>query len=341
MALSSSQSSMPATRRALEALSMPPKPPSPEKEKPHRSSAKVSARSSDMEAKIAALEAQVALLLAERDASKAALADAQEDCASLRLMYSAQKAEVFGVREALDRVTKELKNDALLPLARLREETQQLRHEGFELKSQMGVFERELNAVTAAKQEQVQHRQDLAVLKSQLGFLMAAADRADIASSEQVRSFGEMRSDLAGLQQRHASLAGGSASEHQSHRQTQAALRSSIESNAMALEALQGAVGGLQASEGTVSAATEKLKKTLRRQEQLQQQQSETSEARSAELRGLIQGVVEQMRPLHDTARRHAAQIEELSSGINVLVELLKYTNNSRTRILNDTLSAL
>jgi chromosome segregation ATPase len=103
-----------------------------------------------MEAKIAALEAQVALLLAERDASKAALADAQEDCASLRLMYSAQKAEVFGVREALDRVTKELKNDALLPLARLREETQQLRHEGFELKSQMGVFERELNAVSAA-----------------------------------------------------------------------------------------------------------------------------------------------------------------------------------------------
>jgi hypothetical protein len=47
------------------------------------------------------------------------------------------------------------------------------------------------------------------------------------------------------------------------------------------------------------------------------------------------------MRPLHDTARRHAAQIEELSSGINVLVELLKYTHNSRTRILNDTLSAL
>ena len=71
----------------------------------------------------------------------------------------------------------------------------------------------------------------------------------------------------------------------------------------MAPEALQGAVGGLQASEGTVRAATEKLKTTLRRQEQLQQRQGESNEARCAELRGLIQAVVEQMRPLHDTAR--------------------------------------
>ena len=37
---------------------------------------------------------------------------------------------------------------------------------------------------------------------------------------------------------------------------------------------------------------------------------------------GLIKTVADQLRPLHETSRRHASQIEEISAGINVLAEL-------------------
>ena len=41
---------------------------------------------------------------------------------------------------------------------------------------------------------------------------------------------------------------------------------------------------------------------------------------------------------LHETSRRHASQIEEVSSGINVLAELLRFTNRNRTQTLADAL---
>lgn len=345
---------LPATRKALEALHTAPVPPrsprsprrsqddfdEPKGEK-HKAS-KVSARAADMEAKISALEAQVSLLLAERDASKAALSEAEENYASLRLMTSALKNELFGVREALDRTTKELKNEALLPLTQVRLEMQELRHESIALKAQLGVFEREIGANLSAKQEQAQQFQDVAVLRAQLGFVQAAADRADIASSEQSRVTQEIRTELAGVQQRHASLASSSAAEHNAHRQQHLALRSAVEANALAIEALQTAVGGLQANEGHAAATSEKLKKVCRRQEVAVQQQGETSEARASELRGLIKTVAEQLRPLHEVSRRHAAQIEEISSGINALAELFKFTNRNRSgRSLTDTLDAM
>jgi hypothetical protein len=45
--------------------------------------------------------------------------------------------------------------------------------------------------------------------------------------------------------------------------------------------------------------------------------------------------------PLHETSRRHAAQIEEVSSGINVLAELLRFTNRNRTQTLADALGSV
>ena len=63
-------------------------------------------------------------------------------------------------------------------------------------------------------------------------------------------------------------------------------------------------------------------------------------EQRASELRALIKTLAEQLRPLHETSRRHAAQIEEVSSGINVLAELLKFTNRNRTQTLADALGS-
>ena len=64
-------------------------------------------------------------------------------------------------------------------------------------------------------------------------------------------------------------------------------------------------------------------------------------ETRAGELRALIKALSEQIKPLHDTSRRHAAQIEEVSSGINVLAELLRFTNRNRTQTLADALGSV
>ena len=64
-------------------------------------------------------------------------------------------------------------------------------------------------------------------------------------------------------------------------------------------------------------------------------------EQRASELRALIKTLADQLRPLHETSRRHAAQIEEVSSGINVLAELLRFTNRNRTQTLADALGTV
>ena len=68
---------------------------------------------------------------------------------------------------------------------------------------------------------------------------------------------------------------------------------------------------------------------------------SQVHEQRASELRALIKTLADQIRPLHETSRRHAAQIEEVSSGINVLAELLRFTNRNRTQTLADSLGAV
>ena len=68
---------------------------------------------------------------------------------------------------------------------------------------------------------------------------------------------------------------------------------------------------------------------------------SEVHEQRASELRALIKTLADQMRPLHETSRRHAAQLEEVSSGINVLAELLRFSNRNRTQTLADALGAV
>ena len=55
----------------------------------------------------------------------------------------------------------------------------------------------------------------------------------------------------------------------------------------------------------------------------------------------LLSGSASFCKLLHETSRRHAEQIEELSSGINVLAELLKFTNRNRSQTLADALAAM
>ena len=54
-------------------------------------------------------------------------------------------------------------------------------------------------------------------------------------------------------------------------------------------------------------------------------------EARAGEARALIKSLAEQLVPLQGASRQHGAQIEELSSGISVLADLVRFNNRSRT----------
>lgn len=100
-------------------------------------------------------------------------------------------------------------------------------------------------------------------------------------------------------------------------------------------------VASVRASEAAASETCEKLKKAAKRHELLLHRVTEVHETRAGELRALIKSLSEQIRPLHDTSRRHSAQIEEVSSGINVLAELLRFTNRNRTQSLADALSSV
>ena len=289
---------------------------------------------------VAALEAQGATLLSAFQQTKDALADSQEEVASLKQVVGDLRSEVQSLRESADRVSSEVKNEAVVPIAQLRNELQATANESISLKAQVTMLDRGLSDAQSVVQDHTQQLRDVAILRAQQQYVQAAADRADIAAADLMRQLTEQRAELAALQQRHASAAGGSAAEHAAHRQAQAVLRSAHDASSLQLEALQAAVGALQASEATTSATSEKLKKSARRHEMLVAKLGETHEARAGELRGLVKTVADQLRPLHETSRRHAAQIEEISSGINVLAELLKFTNRGRTQSLADALEA-
>ena len=308
--------------------------------KPKKPSASAAAAASAATAaSIATLEAQVAMLLADREDNRAALADAQEEAASLRQTVSALKSELHAVRENVDRVSSDLRTESAQPLAALRNELNALTHESTTMRAQLAMHERALSEARTAQHEHAQQLQDVAILRATQGYIQASSDRTDVAAADLTRQMTEMRAELAALQQRHASLTSGTNAEHNAHRQAFVSVRSASDSMAMQIETLQGAVGGLQANEATASATSEKLKKAARRHELLVQGLKEVHEQRATELRGLVKTVADQLRPLHETSRRHAAQIEEISAGINVLAELLKFTNRNRTQTFADALA--
>ena len=247
----------------------------------------------------------------------------------------------------------------------LKSELHGVSQEVIALRAQLLAHDRVLSTTQSTQEKHSILLQDVAVLRSSMGFLQAASDRADLSCADNVRQLSEMRTELAGLQQRHATLSSSSAAELAAHRQALAALRSSVETATLQQEALQGDVGALKANEATGRVMNDRGMKVAKRQELLMQRLSEGQEAQASELRGasahayceqafgyelradfhppstgLIKAVADQLKPLHETSRKHGNQIEEISSGINVLAELLKFTNRSRSQSLANVLDA-
>lgn len=279
-------------------------------------------------------------LLADRAADRDKVDEAHDEISHMRMAIGELKRDGIANREAFERLTRELKTHAIDPIAAMRAELQAATSDATSLRAQVSQLTSQLATLQQAQAEHGVQLKDVAVLRAQQGFVQSAADRAEQASAEQARILGEVRSEVAGLQQRHASLASSSSAEHNAHRQAHSGLRSSAETATLQLESLTGEISGLKAAEATTSDTCEKLKKAAKRHELLLHRVSEVQEQRASELRTLIKTLADQLRPLHETSRRHAAQIEEVSSGINVLAELLRFTNRNRTQTLADALGA-
>lgn len=302
-----------------------------------REKAKVK-RAAQTEASLQALASQVEQLLADRDADRQEMAETQQEVAELRLALAEQGRQLSAARQEIERANKDLRANFTQPLHDLRSELQAAVAEAATVRQEVVLHESKIAVILGAQQDHTTQLRDVATLKAQQGFVQAAADRADLATAEHSRLLGEVRSELSGLQQRHASLASTQAAEQGSQRQVHAQLRSSCETLNMQHESLQTELGSVRADSASTTETCEKLKKAAKRHELLLHRMTEVQETRASELRGLIKSLSEQLRPLHETSRRHASQIEEVSSGINVLAELLRFTNRNRTQTLADAL---
>lgn len=287
------------------------------------------------------LEAKVEQLFAERDHERSALVETEDEVAALKMELAAQRRENNSMREAIERITKDLRSQAAQPVNELRGELQSAVAESASLRAQLSVATSQIDMMQQMLHEQAAQLRDVATLKAQQGFVQAAADRADLATTEQTRLLGEVRSELAGLQQRHAALASASVAEKAAQSQAASQLRSSAETLSMQYESLQAEMGSIRADNTAANESCEKLKKAAKRHELLLHRMTEVHETRASELRGLIKALSDQLKPLHETSRRHASQIEEVSSGINVLAELLRFTNRNRTQTLADALHSV
>ena len=300
-----------------------------------------SRRRAATESSIASLEAKMDGLLADRAADREKLEEAHDEIAHLRLAVGELRRDVVANANAFERVTRELKTHAVEPISAMRAELMTATSDATSLRAQISALTTQLTAVQQVQAEHGVQLKDVNVLRTTQGFVQSAAERAEQASAEQARAVGEVRSELAGLQQRHASLASSSTAEHNAHRQAHTALRSSAETTTLQLESFTGEISALKSAEATAGETCEKLKKAAKRHELLLHRVSEVQEQRASELRTLIKTLADQLRPLHETSRRHAAQIEEVSSGINVLAELLRFTNRNRTQTLADALGSV
>ena len=292
-------------------------------------------------AAMATLEANVASLLADREQDHALLTEQQGEISALRLAVGELRRDVGNARDLIERHGRELKTQALEPIDTVRGELQSALGEVAALKAQVSVLTSQLTSMQQSHNDHSLQLKDVGALKAQHTFVQAASDRAELVSAEQMRLLSEVRSELAGLQQRHASLANSSNAEQNAQRTAQTALRSTVETAVMQLEGMAGEVSGIKAAEAASGDSCDKLKKAAKRHELLLQRVSEVHEQRASELRALIKTLADQMRPLHETSRRHAAQLEEMSSGINVLAELLRFSNRNRTQTLADALGAV
>ena len=106
-------------------------------------------RKADASVRIDALEAKVEALAAENEAFVESFAEMQEENTALKLAVGELRRDLISVREAGERVAKELKSGALQPLNDLKQELTAAQNESRGLAAQVALLQQQLGATPA------------------------------------------------------------------------------------------------------------------------------------------------------------------------------------------------
>jgi len=292
------------------------------------------------QADFVALESQVKALRAEGRESRQLIGELQADNKLLRATIEEFNQQLASATGRLRQLSDDSQKSTEQRFGAAQLEAQAAARELATLQTKVALLASAQQNASSVSSEHATQLKDVAVLRTQQTFLQQSVERSEQAGLETGRLMTQLRAELAGLQQRHAALASASTVEHAAHRTQHGEARMAIEDCSTRLQALESRMG---ACDGLVGASTEngeKLKRAAKRHELLLQRLSEVQESRAGELRGQIKSLVEQLVPLQSSSRQHGAQIEELSSGITVLADLVRFNNRSRTTGVGDALRA-
>ncbi|KAL1505111.1 hypothetical protein AB1Y20_008870 [Prymnesium parvum] len=199
------------------------------------------------------------------------------------------------------------------------------------LQTRVALVDHAQQATASTAHELTAQLKDVAIVRTFQTFLQQSVERSEQAGVETGRLLTQVRAELAGLQQRHAALASANTAEHCAQQTQHGKLHSLTEDCLTRLQAFESRLSACDSACKVSTETGEKMKRAAKRHELLLQRLAEVQEARAAELRSQIQSLAEQLLPLQKASRQHGAQIDELSSGVTVLADLIRHNNRSRS----------
>lgn len=280
--------------------------------------------------RIFALEQQVAKLQQESEAAQAFRSEARAALEGLRNAVGALKVEQKFASQRADSAIAELRSDWSQQVSSQRGELSTVTQQVLEVRPMVAALSTKLEALQRTQQEQSDALRSLSTVEK-VETLALQITELERAASERDRLVDGQRDGLAAAAKEHAALASSTAATNAAHVRYLDGLRSSLETHTLALQQLSSQAAALHATERSVAAELDSLKKASGRAEMLLQRMGEVHSGRCVELRSLIESTADQLAPLQADNSRHATQIDELTAGITVLAELLHFTNRARS----------
>lgn len=205
------------------------------------------------------------------------------------------------------------------------------------LKTQLALVEASVEACQSAQAETASQAReacqgvqaegrDIAVLKAQVELLQADGARASQREVELARQLQEVRAELSALQQRHAAFESRSVVEQSSAAASANDMRSAVDAHTVRHESVEASLLKAQAERADAAGSIERLKKVARQQQALIKEAGVAADSKAVELRSLVRAVAEHLQPMQSLSRRHSEQIDELTSAVNQLIEMIKST---------------
>ena len=229
------------------------------------------ARKQLTQADFIALESQVKALRNECRESRQLIGEVQSENKQLKAMLEEVNHRVETSTARLSQQFDDLRQSIEQRFGTISLEGQATARDLASLQTRVALLASSQESASSMAHEHTSQLKDVAVLRTQQSFLQQSVERSEQSSLESSRLMTQLRAELAGLQQRHASLASSSGVEHSSHKTQHGELRSLVED---CVTRLQGVETRLSVSDGTATATAEngeKLKRAAKRHELLLQ----------------------------------------------------------------------